>query len=174
MSAENKAVITNLFETGRRNGSLTNSEILEAFAEYDFTPEQTERFYDRIRRQGIRIIEEAVRNTDHDDITSVRTVSEENSDLNDSLPEGEATASDDTDPNIMLKKQMEELLDTLTPREARVIRLRFGLVDGRRRTLEEVGSEFGVSPERIRQIEAKAIRSGRRYPNRSNKLKGYS
>jgi len=68
---------------------------------------------------------------------------------------------------------MEEVLNTLTPRESRVIRLRFGLDDGRSRTLEEVGAEFGVTRERIRQIEAKAIRK-LRHPNRSNKLKGYS
>ncbi len=98
---------------------------------------------------------------------------EEDSHLGDFLSDEEAVAPDDAVSNIMLKKQMEEVLDTLTPREARVIRLRFGLDDGRSRSLEEVGSEFGVTRERIRQIEAKAIRK-LRHPNRSNKLKGYS
>ena len=98
---------------------------------------------------------------------------EEDSHLGDFIPDDEATAPDDAVSNIMLKKQMEEVLDTLTPREKRVIRLRFGLDGGRSRTLEEVGSEFGVTRERIRQIEAKAIRK-LRHPNRSNKLKGYS
>jgi RNA polymerase primary sigma factor len=98
---------------------------------------------------------------------------EEDSHLGDFIPDDDATAPDDAVSNIMLKKQMEEVLDTLTPREKRVIKLRFGLEDGRSRTLEEVGKEFNVTRERIRQIEAKAIRK-LRHPNRSNKLKGYS
>ena len=98
---------------------------------------------------------------------------EEDSHLGDFIPDDDATAPDDAVSNIMLKKQMEEVLCTLTPREARVIRLRFGLDDGRSRTLEEVGKEFDVTRERIRQIEAKAIRK-LRHPNRSNKLKGYN
>jgi len=98
---------------------------------------------------------------------------EEDSHLGDFIEDEQATAPDDAVSSIMLKKQMEEVLNTLTPRENRVIRLRFGLDDGRTRTLEEVGAEFGVTRERIRQIEAKAIRK-LRHPNRSNKLKGYS
>ncbi|MBE6753658.1 MAG: RNA polymerase sigma factor RpoD [Ruminococcaceae bacterium] len=98
---------------------------------------------------------------------------EEDSHLGDFIPDDDATAPDDAVSNIMLKKQMKEVLETLTPRETRVIRLRFGLDDGKCRTLEEVGAEFGVTRERIRQIEAKAIRK-LRHPNRSNKLKGYS
>ncbi|MBE6759537.1 MAG: RNA polymerase sigma factor RpoD [Ruminococcaceae bacterium] len=98
---------------------------------------------------------------------------EEDSHLGDFIEDEQATAPDDAVSGIMLKKQMEEVLNTLTPRESRVIRLRFGLDDGRSRTLEEVGAEFGVTRERIRQIEAKAIRK-LRHPNRSNKLKGYS
>ena len=72
----------------------------------------------------------------------------------------------------MLKDQVEEVLSTLTPRERRVLQLRFGLEDGRSRTLEEVGKEFGVTRERIRQIEAKALRK-LRHPSRSKKLKDY-
>ncbi len=98
---------------------------------------------------------------------------EEDSHLGDFIEDEQATAPDDAVSSIMLKKQMEEVLNTLTARENRVIRLRFGLDDGRSRTLEEVGAEFGVTRERIRQIEAKAIRK-LRHPNRSNKLKGYS
>ena len=72
----------------------------------------------------------------------------------------------------LLKEQIDDVLGTLTPREQRVLQLRFGLEDGRARTLEEVGKEFGVTRERIRQIEAKALRK-LRHPSRSRKLKDY-
>ncbi len=72
----------------------------------------------------------------------------------------------------MLREQLADVLSTLTPREAKVLRLRFGLEDGRSRTLEEVGKEFNVTRERIRQIEAKALRK-LRHPSRSRKLKDY-
>ena len=72
----------------------------------------------------------------------------------------------------VLKEQLFEVLDTLTEREQRVLRLRFGLDDGRARTLEEVGKEFEVTRERIRQIEAKALRK-LRHPSRSKKLKDF-
>ena len=72
----------------------------------------------------------------------------------------------------LMKEQLTEVLDTLTPREEKVLRLRFGLDDGRQRTLEEVGKEFNVTRERIRQIEAKALRK-LRHPSRSKKLRDY-
>ena len=72
----------------------------------------------------------------------------------------------------MLKEQLAEVLSTLTPREEKVLRLRFGLEDGRSRKLEEVGKEFNVTRERIRQIEAKALRK-LRHPSRSKKLKDF-
>ena len=72
----------------------------------------------------------------------------------------------------MLKEQLLSVLDTLTPREEMVLRLRYGIDDGHPRTLEEVGKEFGVTRERIRQIEAKALRK-LRHPQRSKKLKDY-
>ena len=73
---------------------------------------------------------------------------------------------------MLLKEELNEVLDTLSEREARVLRLRFGLDDGRNRTLEEVGREFKVTRERIRQIEAKALRK-LRHPSRSKKLKDF-
>jgi RNA polymerase primary sigma factor len=78
----------------------------------------------------------------------------------------------DTASYELLKDQISDVLGTLTPREQRVLRLRFGLEDGRSRTLEEVGKEFKVTRERIRQIEAKALRK-LRHPTRSRKLKDY-
>ena len=73
---------------------------------------------------------------------------------------------------MLLKEQLGNVLDTLSPRESMVLKLRFGLEDGRARTLEEVGKEFDVTRERIRQIEAKALRK-LRHPSRSKKLKDY-
>jgi len=78
----------------------------------------------------------------------------------------------DTASKQLLKEQINEVLGELTPREQRVLVLRFGLEDGRSRTLEEVGQEFNVTRERIRQIEAKALRK-LRHPSRSRKLKDY-
>ena len=78
----------------------------------------------------------------------------------------------DAASHTMLREQLSDVLSTLTPREAKVLKLRFGLEDGRSRTLEEVGKEFNVTRERIRQIEAKALRK-LRHPSRSRKLKDY-
>ena len=97
---------------------------------------------------------------------------EEDSHLGDFIEDEDAPAPDEAASYILLKDQLEEVLETLTPREAKVLRLRFGLDDGRSRTLEEVGQEFGVTRERIRQIEAKALRK-LRHPSRSRKLKDY-
>ncbi len=97
---------------------------------------------------------------------------EEDSHLGDFIPDEDAPAPSDVASHTMLKEQLAEVLSTLTPREEKVLRLRFGREDGRSRTLEEVGKEFNVTRERIRQIEAKALRK-LRHPSRSKKLKDF-
>jgi RNA polymerase primary sigma factor len=97
---------------------------------------------------------------------------EEDSHLGDFIPDDDAPAPAEAAAFTLLKEQLVDVLDTLTPREEKVLRLRFGLDDGRARTLEEVGKEFQVTRERIRQIEAKALRK-LRHPSRSKKLKDY-
>ncbi len=97
---------------------------------------------------------------------------EEDSHLGDFIPDDDAPAPADAASHTLLKEQLEDVLSSLTEREAKVLRLRFGLEDGRPRTLEEVGKEFDVTRERIRQIEAKALRK-LRHPSRSKKLKDF-
>ena len=97
---------------------------------------------------------------------------EEDSHLGDFIPDDDATAPQDAASHTLLKEQLSDVLSTLTSREEKVLRLRFGLEDGRSRTLEEVGREFNVTRERIRQIEAKALRK-LRHPSRSKKLKDF-
>ena len=97
---------------------------------------------------------------------------EEDSHLGDFIPDEEVPAPAEAAAFSMLKEQLVEVLDTLTEREQKVLKLRFGLEDGRARTLEEVGKQFDVTRERIRQIEAKALRK-LRHPSRSRKLKDF-
>ena len=97
---------------------------------------------------------------------------EEDSHLGDFIPDDEAPAPADAASHTLLRETLGDVLDSLTPREEKVLRLRFGLEDGRIRTLEEVGKEFNVTRERIRQIEAKALRK-LRHPSRSKKLKDF-
>ena len=97
---------------------------------------------------------------------------EEDSHLGDFIPDEDVLAPADAATFTMLREQLIDVLDTLTPREEKVLRLRFGLDDGRARTLEEGGKEFDVTRERIRQIEAKALRK-LRHPSRSKKLKDF-
>ena len=97
---------------------------------------------------------------------------EEDSHLGDFIADDDTPAPADVAAFTLLKEQLMEVLDTLTPREEKVLRLRFGLDDGKARTLEEVGREFNVTRERIRQIEAKALRK-LRHPSRSKKLKDF-
>ena len=97
---------------------------------------------------------------------------EEDSHLGDFIEDSDAPAPADAASHTLLREQLEEVLSTLTPREKKVLELRFGLLDGRNRTLEEVGKEFDVTRERIRQIEAKALRK-LRHPSRSKRLKDF-
>ncbi len=97
---------------------------------------------------------------------------EEDSHLGDFIPDDEAPVPAEVASHTLLREQLSEVLKSLTDREEKVLRLRFGLVDGRPRTLEEVGKEFNVTRERIRQIEAKALRK-LRHPSRSKKLKDF-
>ena len=97
---------------------------------------------------------------------------EEDSHLGDFIPDDDAPAPSEAASFVLLKEQLVDVLKTLPPREAKVLKLRFGLDDGRQRTLEEVGKEFDVTRERIRQIEAKALRK-LRHPSRSKKLKDF-
>ena len=97
---------------------------------------------------------------------------EDDSHLGDFIQDDDSPSPQDAASYTMLKEQLEDVMKTLTPREARVLRLRFGLDDGKARTLEEVGKQFNVTRERIRQIEAKALRK-LRHPSRSKKLKEY-
>ena len=97
---------------------------------------------------------------------------EEDSHLGDFIEDSDAPAPADAASHTLLKEQLEDVLSTLTPREKKVLELRFGLEDGRTRTLEEVGKEFNVTRERIRQIEAKALRK-LRHPSRSKRLKDF-
>lgn len=97
---------------------------------------------------------------------------EEDSHLGDFIPDDEAPAPAEAASHALLKEQLSDVLGTLTDREEKVLRLRFGLTDGRQRTLEEVGREFNVTRERIRQIEAKALRK-LRHPSRSKKLRDF-
>ena len=97
---------------------------------------------------------------------------EDESNLGNFIPDDEAPSPSEQAADTLLREHIEEVMQTLTPREAKVLKLRFGLEDGRMRTLEEVGKEFDVTRERIRQIEAKALRK-LRHPSRSNKLKDF-
>ncbi len=144
--------------TGRLLHELGHDPMPEEIAkELDMSPEKI--------REILRITQEPV---------SLETPvgEEDDSHLGDFIPDEDAKAPADAASTSMLKEQIGDILETLTPREERVLKLRFGLEDGRCRTLEEVGHEFSVTRERIRQIEAKALRK-LRHPSRSKKLRDF-
>jgi RNA polymerase primary sigma factor len=151
--------ITKLYRTTRRLAQEFGREptIEEISAEMEIPPEKVEEI--------MKISQEPI---------SLETPigEEEDSHLGDFIEDRKIMSPVDTASYELLKDQITEVLDTLTPREQRVLRLRFGLEDGRARTLEEVGKEFKVTRERIRQIEAKALRK-LRHPTRSRRLKDY-
>ncbi len=151
--------ITKLYRTSRRLAQEYGREptIEEISQEMEMPPEKVEEI--------MKISQEPI---------SLETPigEEEDSHLGDFIEDRKIMSPVDTASYELLKDQISDVLDTLTPREQRVLRLRFGLEDGRSRTLEEVGKEFKVTRERIRQIEAKALRK-LRHPTRSRKLKDY-
>ena len=132
------------------------------------TPEEISEYLD----MGVDKVREILRVSQ--DPVSLETPigEEEDSHLGDFIPDDDALAPADAASMSLLKEQLDEVLQTLTPREAKVLKLRFGLEDGNPKTLEEVGKEFEVTRERIRQIEAKALRK-LRHPSRSKKLKDF-
>ncbi len=132
-------------------------EVEELAAELDMTPEKV-RNIQKISQEPVSL-EKPIGE-------------EEDSHLGDFIPDDDVPSPEQQAAFTLLKEQLNEILSTLTQREEKVLRLRFGLDDGRPRTLEEVGKEFGVTRERIRQIEAKALRK-LRHPSRSKKLKDY-
>ncbi len=138
-----------------KNGHDPSAE--EIAEELDMTPDKV--------REILRLAQEPV---------SLETPigEEEDSHLGDFIPDDEALSPADAASISVLKEQLAEVLQTLTPRESKVLKLRFGLEDGHPRTLEEVGKEFNVTRERIRQIEAKALRK-LRHPSRSKKLRDF-
>jgi RNA polymerase primary sigma factor len=108
-----------------------------------------------------------------DPVSLETPIGEENdSHLGDFIKDDDTPSPQDAASETMLREQLNDIMKTLTPREAKVLRLRFGLDDGKARTLEEVGKTFHVTRERIRQIEAKALRK-LRHPSRSKKLREY-
>src|ERR1035437_6873970 len=107
-----------------------------------------------------------------DPVSLETPIGEEDSHLGDFVEDKEIITPSEAANITMLRKEMEDVLDSLTPRERRVLQLRFGLIDGHQRTLEEVGKRFGVTRERIRQIEAKSLRK-LRHPSRSKILRDY-
>ena len=118
-----------------------------------------------------RVIE--IQKIAQDPVSLETPIGEENdSHLGDFIKDDDTPSPQDAASETMLREQLNDIMKTLTPREAKVLRLRFGLDDGKARTLEEVGKTFHVTRERIRQIEAKALRK-LRHPSRSKKLREY-
>ena len=159
-----------------------NRQLLQELG-HDPTPEETakamhsgsipwEKLDEKERNERVQKIREILKIAQEPVSLETPIGEEEDSHLGDFIPDEDASEPAEAASYTLLKEQLIDVLDTLTPREEKVLKLRFGLEDGRTRTLEEVGKEFNVTRERIRQIEAKALRK-LRHPSRSKKLKDF-
>ena len=194
--------LAELIERGKKKGKLSASELMDVLENLNLESDQMDQLYDSLEALNIDISADDALLADLPDdepaaeeiaeemsmpVERVREIlkisqepvsletpigEEEDSHLGDFIQDDNVPVPADAAAFTMLKEQLEEVLGTLTEREQKVLRLRFGLDDGRARTLEEVGKEFNVTRERIRQIEAKALRK-LRHPSRSRKLKDY-
>ena len=163
--------LTQLLELAKtKKNVLDNKEILNYFHGEILSPEQLDQIYDFLENHHVDVL----RMDDDEDMEPelFEDGEEEDSHLGDFIQDDHVQVPVDAATYTLLHEQLMEVLDTLTEREQKVLRLRFGLDDGRPRTLEEVGRQFNVTRERIRQIEAKALRK-LRHPSRSKKLKDY-
>ena len=160
-----------LLEKAKREKKIASKDLIDTLEAIDADEKQTELIYEALDEAGVEI--------DVSDVVELLSKPEEmlpseedDSHLGDFIQDDEAEEPADAASYAMLREQLAGVLKTLTPREERVLRLRYGLTDGRMHTLEEVGEEFNVTRERIRQIEAKALRK-LRHPSRSKVLKDF-
>ena len=180
---EKNTKITEVFCLNNNNNSLdTDSETSESINN-DFNLKHLHEYlkngvdnvfcnYEEIKNEIPSFVREILRVAQEPVSLETPIGEEEDSHLGDFIPDDDALAPADAASMSLLKEQLADVLKTLTPREAKVLSLRFGLDDGNPKTLEEVGKVFNVTRERIRQIEAKALRK-LRHPSRSKKLKDF-
>ena len=146
LTAENRQKLEALITEAKKTGKVSSKHLVETLDDVDATQEPESR--------------------------DTPIGEEEDSHLGDFIQDDEASQPSEEATYTLLREQLEEVLSTLTPREEQVLRMRFGLTDGKPHTLEEVGKEFDVTRERIRQIESKALRK-LRHPSRSKKLRDF-